>query len=586
VYLVWQSNPRLTLLLSLLLGLQGITPVIQLFLIGRVIDSVTTAISNGTFQLQEIAPLVFLSGLVMFIGSVLATASAVVNEAHGLAVADYISNAIHEHSVAIDLEYYENARFHDQLHRAQIEAPYRPPQMVNSLVQLVRDSFSLAGILILLVSLSTFTPLILFVSTLPMVLVRLRFARILFEWRLRSTEMERRASYYDYLLTNEYNAKEVRLLNTGSMFSQRYNAVREQLRAQRLKITTRRGVFESFVQLMSVVALFTAFWLVISDTVAGLLTIGSLVIAFQGFQQGQSTINAVLASFTSLYEHNLFLKEYYAFLNLPIKVARPQNPVPVPVPMREGIRFEGVGFHYAQQSALVLKQLDFFIRPGEVIALVGENGAGKTTLVKLLCRLYDPTEGRITLDGTDLRQFDPATLRQNIAVLFQDYGRYQLTARENIWLGDITQPNDRAEIVRAAEKAGADTMIDDLPKDYDTQLGSWFNGQDLSIGQWQKLSLARAFFRDAQLVVLDEPTSALDVMTEHEVFERFREMIGDRSAVLISHRLSTIRMADRIYVLDNHQIAEVGTHQELMELNGIYAKLFRTQSQYYQPDVD
>jgi len=435
-----------------------------------------------------------------------------------------------------------------------------------------------------LAALNALTPLILFASAFPVVLVRLRFSQLLMEWYMRTSEVEREQSYYNYLLTAEEHAKEIRLFSTGKLFSDRFDALHARLRQGRMAIMRRRTVFELATQGLGVIALFGAFLLTVAYALTGALTLGGLVIMFQGFQRAQGTLQTLLGNLASLYESSVFLKDFYEFLALEPLVKPPQQPLPVPNPLRSGIRFENVSFQYARGTTSVLEGVNLTINPGEVIALVGANGAGKSTLIKLLCRLYDPTAGSITLDGIDLRTFDVNALRQQVSVLFQDYNEYQLSAWENIWLGDVTQPQERSLIQQAAQAAGAHEVITALPEGYDSRLGNWFGGQELSMGQWQKIALARAFLRQAQIVVLDEPTSSLDVLSEHEVFERFRQVVSGRCAILISHRLSTIRMAHRIYVLDQHHITESGTHEELMALDGLYATLFNTQSQYYRAD--
>lgn len=284
-----------------------------------------------------------------------------------------------------------------------------------------------------------------------------------------------------------------------------------------------------------------------------------------------------------LYENNLFLSNLYEFLDLKPGVKPPLHPHPVPRPIQEGIVFEHVSFSYPHGSRKALDDISFAMKPGEVIALVGENGSGKTTFIKLLCRLYDPTEGTITLDNMDLRQFDLAALRREFSVIFQDYVKYQLTVRENIWLGNIDAAPDQADIIKAAQRAGAHNMISHLPNAYETILGKWFDtGEELSIGEWQKITLARAFLRESQIIVLDEPTSSLDAGTEYEIFSRFPALLEGRSAILISHRFSTVRMADRIYVFEQGRILEQGSHPDLIRAGGTYAALFEKQAQYYK----
>lgn len=304
---------------------------------------------------------------------------------------------------------------------------------------------------------------------------------------------------------------------------------------------------------------------------------------YQAVQRGQDAFRGLWNGLSNLYEDNLFLFNLHEFLDLKPKIAEPLHPKPLPQLRQIGIKLEQVSFQYPSSTRKGLENISLTIRPGEVVALVGENGAGKTTLIKLLCRLYDPTEGSISFEGVPLHQFTTTDLRRQISVVFQDYAKYHLTAKENIWFGNIDRPPDEGQIEEAARKAGADSVIAGLPKGYETMLGNWFeDGEELSIGQWQKIALARAFLRDAQLIILDEPTSALDAQAEAEVFEKFRQLTKGRSAILISHRLSTVKMADHIYVLEKGRIVESGTHDELMQLGSKYAHLFEIQAQHYR----
>jgi len=581
--LTWTSSRGWTIASITLTLLQGLTPVALLYLIGTMLDQVTEVITHGR-ELPEILGIVTLAGVVAFIDMALSVVSGVVSEGQALAVSEHVTRVIHAKSIAVDLEYYEQSAYYDRLHRAQTQAAYRPTQIVGDLTGVLRDLFTLVGVIGVLAALNALTPLILFASAFPVVLVRLRFSQLLMEWYMRTSEVEREQSYYNYLLTAEEHAKEIRLFSTGKLFSDRFDALHARLRQGRMAIMRRRTVFELATQGLGVIALFGAFLLTVAYALTGALTLGGLVIMFQGFQRAQGTLQTLLGNLASLYESSVFLKDFYEFLALEPLVKPPQQPLPVPNPLRSGIRFENVSYQYARGTTSVLEGVNLTINPGEVIALVGANGAGKSTLIKLLCRLYDPTAGSITLDGIDLRTFDVNALRQQVSVLFQDYNEYQLSAWENIWLGDVMQPQERPLIQQAAQAAGAHEVIAALPEGYDSRLGNWFGGQELSMGQWQKIALARAFLRQAQIVVLDEPTSSLDVLSEHEVFERFRQVVSGRCAILISHRLSTIRMAHRIYVLDQHHITESGTHEELMALDGLYATLFNTQSQYYRAD--
>jgi ATP-binding cassette subfamily B protein len=385
------------------------------------------------------------------------------------------------------------------------------------------------------------------------------------------------------MLTGDQFAKEIRLFDLGSFFSQWYLQIRKQLYKERLAIATGRSFSYFFAQATAGILVFAIFAYIIYQTIQGVLLLGDLVLYYQALQRGQNNLRGLLTSISGLYEDNLFLANLYEFLDLKPKVVEPAHPKLMPRPMQSGMVFDRVSFQYPDTTRQTLKDINLAVRPGETIALVGENGSGKTTLIKLLCRLYDPTSGSITVDGIDLSQFKIADLRRQIGVIFQDYAKYYFTAEENIRLGNIDIPKGHENIVAAARRSGADEVITRLPKGYDTILGKLFDqGEELSIGQWQKVALARAFLRDSQVIVLDEPTSAMDPKAEYEVFKKFRELIKDQAAILITHRLATVRMADRIYVMDRGSIVESGTHEELMQLKGTYAHLFEIQARNYR----
>jgi ATP-binding cassette subfamily B protein len=329
--------------------------------------------------------------------------------------------------------------------------------------------------------------------------------------------------------------------------------------------------------------MFAIYGFIAYQTLHGRISLGDLVLYYQAFQRGQGFLKGMLGNLAQLYEESLFLSNLYEFLDLQPTVVEPAIPVPVPRLRQQGIVFDAVNFRYPGSVENVLEDVSLYVNPGEKIALVGENGAGKSTLIKLLCRLYDPIQGAISFDGIALRDFQTSDLRREISVLFQDYSHYNLSACENIWFGNVQLPPDHEKIQIASFRAGADTIIRKLPKGYDSILGKWFDeGEELSGGEWQKIALARAFLREAQIVVLDEPTSSLDAKAEYELFTRFRELAREQTAILISHRFSTVRMADRIYVLDKGCIVEHGSHDELLRYDGMYAELFHTQAQHYR----
>jgi ATP-binding cassette subfamily B protein len=585
VRFVWRGAPAWTAASVALVALQGVLPLASLYLIKLVVDAVEAGLRapdrEGAFG--RVVLLIGLTGLVSLVGAVASSIANLVREAQSQTVTDYMQDVIHHKSVAVDLAYYESARYYDTLHRAQREAPFRPTRIVNGLVQLGQNGISLLAMAGLLFSLHWGVVVVLVAAAVPDVLVRARYAGQSYRWQRRRTAAERQALYLSRLLTAGEHAKEVRLLDLGPLIMARFRDLRRLLLQEKLAMARQRSAIELVTQVGATLAVFGAYAYIAYQTMQSVITLGDLVMYFQAFQRGQSALNQMMSGLAALYEDNLFLANVMEFMGLQSRVPEPVQPVAVPEPMREGIELEGVSFRYPGTSQNALQEISLRIRPGEHIALVGANGSGKTTLIKLLCRLYDPTEGRITLDGVDLRGFETGPLRRQISVVFQDYARYHLTARENIWFGDTTQRAENGRVVAAAQLSGADEVIARLPRGYDTVLGKQFqDGAELSIGEWQKVALARAFMREAQIIVLDEPTSSLDARAEYEVFERFRQLARGRTAVLISHRFSTVRMADHIYVLDGGRVIESGGHDELVRLGGTYARLFQLQASSYR----
>ena len=583
--LVWRAAAGWTTASAVLVLLQAGLPLVQLYLMKLTVDAVTAGIAAPDKQVfvERVIWLVTFTGAAALAGVVLASAAKVVGQAQGQEVTDHVQDVLHAKSVALDLEYYENAAFYDALHRAQQEAPYRPTRIVNGLVNVAQNGITLVGIAALLLSCHWGIAVVLFAAMIPGVFLRLKYAGRMYRWQRDRSATERRASYLNWLLTSEIHAKEVRLFDLGKLFVGRFRDLRRLLRREKIGFAFKQALSEFVTQAGATIAIFASFGYIAYRTLQGAMTLGDLVMYYQAFQRGQGYLRELLSGLAGLYEDNLFLTNFYEFLDLKPRVLEPRTSVNVPRPMKQGIAFEKVGFHYPGCKDPVLADISLTVPPGEVVALVGENGSGKTTLVKLLCRLYDPTEGRILIDGIDLRRFRTTALRREIGIIFQDYTHYQMTARENIWMGNVQLPPDHEKIITAARYSGADEIFKGLPRGYETMLGKQFeNGTELSIGQWQKVALARAFLRDAQVLVLDEPTSAMDPKAEYEVFSSFRQQLQGRSAILISHRFSTVRMADRIYVLDRGSIIESGGHEDLLKSQGTYAQLFEMQARNYR----
>ena len=582
---VWQSAKGWTIVNGVLLVVQGILPLLPLYLMKLMVDAVTSGVAAPDKEavFRHVLLLVVSMGVVTLFASLIRALAGLVSEWQSFIVTDHMNDVLLAKSIEVDLEYYESAQYYDTLHRAQREAPSRPNSIVNGLAQIGQNGIALLAIAGLLLLFNWIIAGILFTAVIAGAAVRLRYTGKMYRWQREQTSTERQAGYLNLMLTGSSHAKEIRLFNLGPLFMHRFRDLRRKLRKGRLAITRGRSIADFTAQAFATAAVYGACAYIAYQAVRGKITLGDLVMYYQAFQRVQGSLQGILGSLAGLYEDNLFLSNLYEFLDLKSKVIEPVNPKPVPAPMQNGIVLDHVSFQYPGGTRKVFEDISLTIRPGEVVAFVGENGSGKTTLMKLLCRLYDPIGGSITVDGVDLRQFATKALRKEIAIIFQDYAHYHLTARENIWFGDITLVSDHERVIAAAQRSGADEVISALPHGYETILGKWFeDGEELSIGEWQKVALARAFMRDAQIVVLDEPTSSMDAKAEYEVFQNFRKLVSGRTAILISHRFSTVRMADRIYVLKHGSIIEGGTHEELIDLNGVYAELFEKQAQSYR----
>jgi ATP-binding cassette, subfamily B, bacterial len=585
VQLVWRSSPGLTVASGILLLLQSGLPLVVLLLTKQVIDTLTISLNTPEplTRLGVTLQWIVLGAIALLFNNLCGALAEVVREAQSQAVIDYVQTMLHTKSVDLDLAYYENARYYDALHQAQQDAPYRPITILEQLLQLGQSAVSLGAIAILLATVHWAIIILLFVAVLPGLWLRLKAARQLYEQWQEWTPQERQAEYLSWILTHHSHAKEVRLFSLGPLLQDRFQRLRQRIRRRKVKLAIGRGLADWVIQSSATLAMTGAWGFLVWQTLSRNITLGSLVMYYQAFQQGQDLLRQGLGSLAVLYENSLFLSHFYTFMGLEQTLADPRHPRSLPQVLTQGIEFKQVEFAYPYSQRQVLQQVSFKITAGETIALVGQNGAGKTSLVKLLSRLYDPAQGQILLDGIDIREFSLTDFRRQVRVVFQDYVHYDLTVRENIGFGyppALTQPE---RIQQAAAAAGAESLINRLPKGYETILGNLFeDGEELSVGEWQKLAIARAFLHPALIMILDEPTSALDADAEFEVLEQFRQLVRDRTAILISHRLSTVKMADRIFVLENGRITEGGTHQELMSLRGTYFRMFETQAQQYR----
>jgi ATP-binding cassette subfamily B protein len=585
VKFVWQSAKGGTIIHGILVVVQGVLPLLPLYLMKLMIDAVTAgmaAVDKGP-AFRHVLWLVGLMAASTLFTYLIRLLAGIVREWQGFKVTDHMNDVLLTKSIEVDLEYYESAYYYDTLHRAQREAPTRPISIVNGLAQIGQNGISLLAIAGLLLSFHWLIAVILFFAVIAGTGVRFIYTQKMFRWQREQTSTERKAGYYNWMLTDNSHAKEIRLFELGPLFIERFRNLRKNLRLGRLALIRKRYYADFLAQAFATLAIYGSYAYVAYRAVVGEITYGDLVMYYQAFQRVQGLLQLMLSSLAGLYEDNLFLSNLYEFLDLKRTVIEPIEPVSVPRPMRQGFVLDRVSFQYPGGTRKALEDISLTIHPGEVVALVGENGSGKTTLIKLLCRLYDPTSGSISIDGINLRRFETKALRQEIAIIFQDYAHYHLTALENIWFGNTSLPQNDERVKMAARRSGIDDVIGRLPKGYETILGKRFeDGEELSIGEWQKVALARAFMNDAQIIVLDEPTSSMDAKAEYQAFQSFRQLVAGRTAILISHRFSTVRMADKIFVLKQGRIVESGSHQDLIKHKDIYADLFERQAQFYR----
>lgn len=584
--LVWATSRALTTSLAATNILQSVIPVVQVWLAGRLIDEVVQGIQDTANRSEHIQGVVALSLIQLAIFLASSGLQALGNISQQLLqerVTIHVQTQIMDHANTLDLADFENATYYDQLQEAQREAQRRPVQMVSQVFGLARSIITFGSMIALLASLSWWIAALTLLSPIPAFISDSRYGWQGFGMMRRHSPVRRAMSYLTSLMTTDQYAKEVKLFTAGDHFIDRYNTVAESYYIETKNLLVKRYTAGFGWGSLTTLASSGTFLYVAVLAIRGQVTLGGLTVYTQAANQVQSAFQGILGGIQGIYENGLYLTTLTSLMEREPQISAPANPVPVTVPFTQGIEFRNVTYRYPDRDAKALDNVSFVIEPRETIALVGQNGAGKSTIVKLIGRLYDPDEGQILINGVDIREYDPTELREQFGVMFQDYATYQFSAADNIGIGNVDQMSDEAAIISAAQRAGADSVIDRLPKGYQTALGKWFEGgHQLSGGEWQKVALARAFMRDAQIMILDEPTAALDARAEHELFSRIQELTDDRIALYISHRFSTARMADRIFVLEHGTLAASGTHDELMLQGGTYAELFELQAASYR----
>jgi ATP-binding cassette, subfamily B, bacterial len=588
--LVWGASRGLTGGLAFATLVQSLTPAVQVWLAGALIQAVADGIAaapeaRGPF-VERVVWLAVIQLGVLLVSSFVQTLGNVCQQLLQEKLAIHVQLQIMAHAATLDLADFENAVYYDQLQQAQKESASRPVQMVSQVFGLARSLVTFATLLALLLGLGPWIALATLLAPIPAFVSGSRYGWWGFQQMRRQSPQRRLLSYLTTVMTTDEYAKEIKLFTLGDHFIGRFRTVADDYYQATRSLLLRRYWLGFAWGSLTTVASSATYLYVALRAVSGAISLGQLTVFAGAATQVGGAFQGVLGGVQGIYEHGLYLSTLYELLEREPRIAAPADPVPLRRPFREGIEFRNVSYRYPGREEWALEDVSFAIAPGETVALVGRNGAGKSTIVKLLGRLYDPDDGTILIDGRDVRDYDPGELRKRFAVMFQDYAAFQLSAGENIGVGDVDRVGDAASIARAADEAGADAVVARLPDGLETTLGKWFEGgHQLSGGEWQKVALARAFMRDArdaEILILDEPTAALDARAEHDLFARLKALTEGRMALYISHRFSTVRMADRILVLEGGRLIEQGTHDELMLQAGRYAELFELQAASYR----
>jgi ATP-binding cassette subfamily B protein len=606
IKLVWETHRGYTTAMALLRLMRAGVPVAMLWVGKLIIDTVVASRETSSPDFTRLWKLIALEILILTANDILARASSLVESLLGDLFSNHTSVRLMEHAATLDLSYFEDPAFYDHLERARRQTTSRIG-LVAQLLSIGQDGLTLISLGAALVVYSPWLLLLLAVAVLPSFFGETHFASLEYSMQFRWTPERRQLDYLRYVAASDRTAKEVQLFGLSPWLIERFRKLSWKFYEENKKLSIRKAYVSTALSLIGTLGYYTAYAIILVRAMHGELTIGTLTFLAGSFSRSRQLIEVLLMSAGGIYQQCLFLKDLFDFFEMKPLIASAPGALAVPRPVRQGFVFEDLGFQYPGSEAWAVRHVSFTLRPGERIAFVGENGAGKTTLTKLLARLYDPTEGRILLDGVDLREYDIHSVRRAIGVIFQDFVKYDLRFDENVGVGEIDEVSSYLDasnaseqegdstaevngnggtpgaIVSASEKSQASSLLPRFTKGYKQMLGRRFDeGVELSGGEWQKIALARAYMRDAQVLILDEPTASLDARAEYEVFIRFSQLVAGRMAVIISHRFSTVRMADRIIVLQNGMVVEDGSHKELVASGGLYAELFALQAEGYR----
>ncbi|GGB04141.1 ABC transporter permease [Puia dinghuensis] len=573
--LIWGISRKWTTLTLVLIAVESVLYLLLLYIFKHLINEVARSTPFNTEKVQRVEwyLAVITAGTIIYV--VVKALSTLATEINAQRVKESIDEKIHECAVNLDLAFYESPAYFDTMKRARDAGPEAPNNVVLNLADIAKNCLTLVAIGSILISISWLLLPLLALFIAPTLLVRIRYAEQLYQWRRRQTPVERQATYLSDLLTEDTSAKEIRGYGLGAYIRGLYTGIRLGLMRERLQMTRRNTFKELLTNIMATLGLFACIAYLCFSLIKGRISVGDMSLFLIVFPQSYGILQGMAQGISGLYQNNIFINNLFELFDLRATLKEPEHPLPFPESDAVDLEVENMSFTYPHAKEPALRNVSLRVPSGKIVAIVGLNGAGKTTLIKLLCRLYDPSEGSIKMDGTDIRCFRSTEYRKHISAVFQDFGRFNITAAENIRWGDIDGERPESEIESASRKSGAHDYIRRFPEGYGTMMGRLFeNGREVSIGQWQKLAIARSFYSNSRFVIFDEATSALDAVSEDELFQSFRQRIGNRAALIISHRLSAVRHADHIYVMGEGRVQQHGTHEELVAMGGTYAKLF------------